>query len=130
MDDVLWVDGERERIEADRKILYGYQKRFISDRSPYRRKRKSRQIGYTFECAVDWYLKALNEKRNGLFISAKLRLLSLKSILKRFVGLMELPARNKVDEIILPNGSVWKSLPCTSNTIRGYPAHDIYGEMR
>ena len=36
--------------------------------------------------------------------------------------------KDKVDELVLPNGSNLMSLPCSSSTIRGFPADDVYGD--
>jgi len=36
------------------------------------------------------------------------------------------PIKDRSDELVLPNGSRFISLPCTSSTIRGYPADDVY----
>lgn len=116
-------------METDSRVnLYGFQRRFLEDSSPFRKVVKSRQIGFSFIAALEGYTSTLEDGQETDYISASEdQAKELLAHVRRFMSIDRTRAKvNNVNEIVLPNNGIIRSLPCTAKTSRGFSPKRLY----
>jgi phage FluMu gp28-like protein len=111
---------------------YPYQLRIIQNNKPELIINKSRQIGISYAVAAWALIKAIFLEKNELIISPSLRqskhmmqyIYEHLNTLKHNIPIT-LQEETKTS-LIFPYGGAIHSLPNSANTIRGYPADDVW----
>ena len=122
--------------------LYGYQKRWLEDRSRFKIGMWSRQCGKSFSTALEVVLDCLERKTLWVLLSRGER--QSKELMRkvgdfcRAMGVVvdELEGRFRIDktdvallEAHLPNGSRVVGLPANPDTARGFSGNVVLDEM-
>ncbi len=115
--------------------LYGYQRRFAQDASPFRIYNKSRQIGISFLSVLESIRTASTARADVLYASSSLRQSKeanrkARQMIHAFneTGLLGVPIHVKTaskEEIALKNGRKMLFLPSNPSTVRGFSG-DVY----
>ena len=115
--------------------LYDYQNKWVNDTSRFRIVNKSRQVGFSWICAVEALSKAMFVKQSTiLFVSTSQKGADriMKYVRDLWYTIPEAIQENfkmisfTKQEIEFKNGSKIVSLPNNPNAARGYPATDVY----
>ena len=107
--------------------LRTYQKRFLADQSRFRIANKSRQIGFSYEIALEMIIGSLLKNKNQLIVSASQdNALIVLDHVRNHLKIMGIEAFNDTEsEIIMPSGKVIRALATNWKTARGF-AGDVY----
>lgn len=139
------ASSDAVRISGDEPIipLYGYQKRWVSDKSRLKIGLWSRQSGKSFSTSLEAVIDCFEKKTDWVFLSAGER--QSKELIRK--AKMHVEAMNiafedanndflgengtvyKQLEIIFPNGSRILALPANPDTARGHSANVVLDEF-
>jgi phage FluMu gp28-like protein len=130
------MQRNEKRLLLIRKLIptiYPYQEKIITSTSKELIINKSRQIGISYIVASFALTKAIFEEKTELIVSPSLRQSThLMNYIYGHLGKLKTmfpDIKTKIENqtsIIFSNGGEIHSLPNSAETIRGYPADDIY----
>ncbi|PID29146.1 MAG: hypothetical protein CR982_03490 [Candidatus Cloacimonadota bacterium] len=125
---------ERGRIIAGLKNIdcRAYQKQFIQDKSRRRIVLKSRQIGFSFICALEALVEALEKGRSQLFASAsdrqsRIMIKYVRMFLTKYFDIA--PLRASDETVVLANGAELIALPKNYYTVQGFNGSLYFDEF-
>ena len=109
-----------------------YQQIFLQDKSRRRIVLKSRQVGFSYICALEGLVEALLEGKNQLFAAASERQSKIMiAYARKFLeDTFEIePLRTSDEKIVLPNGAELIALPKNWHTVQGFNGSIYFDEF-